>query len=215
VGIVGHSGAGKTTFVDLLLGLLNPTSGKILADGVDVKTSIKAWRKNIGYIPQSIYLFDDTIRANIAFGYFPDRIDDDRIWKVLKTVQMQDFVAKLPKALDTFVGESGVRLSGGQRQRIGIARALYRNPRLLIMDEATSALDNQTEKAVTDAIERLSRNRTVIIIAHRLSTIQKCDVIYMMGGGKIICHGTYDRLIADSPEFRKLAMVTKASEQKS
>ncbi len=212
VGIVGHSGAGKTTFVDLLLGLLNPTAGKILADGVDIKTSLKAWRKNIGYIPQSIYLFDDTIRANVAFGYFPNQIDDDRIWKVLKAVQMQEFVGKLPKGLDTFVGESGVRLSGGQRQRIGIARALYRNPRLLIMDEATSALDNQTEKAVTDAIEKLSKNRTVIIIAHRLSTIQKCDTIYMMGGGKIICHGTYDRLLADSPEFQKLAMVTKASE---
>jgi ATP-binding cassette, subfamily B, bacterial PglK len=213
VGIVGHSGAGKTTFVDLLLGLLNPTSGQILADGVDIKTNLKAWRRNIGYIPQNIYLFDDTIRANIAFGYFSHQIDDNRIWKVLKAVQLQDFVAQLSAGLDTFVGESGVRLSGGQRQRIGIARALYRNPRLLIMDEATSALDNQTEKAVTDAIERLSKNRTVIIIAHRLTTIQKCDVIYMMSSGKIICQGTYNRLLADSPEFQKLSMVTKTSEQ--
>jgi ATP-binding cassette, subfamily B, bacterial PglK len=214
VGIVGHSGAGKTTFVDLLLGLLNPTSGEILADGVDITTSLKAWRKNIGYIPQSIYLFDDTIRANIAFGYFPDCIDDDRVLKVLKAVQLQEFVAQLPQGLDTFVGESGVRLSGGQRQRIGIARALYRNPRLLIMDEATSALDNQTEKAVTEAIEKLSKNRTVVIIAHRLTTIQKCDVIYMMSKGEIICQGTYDRLLADSPEFQKLAMVTSIPEDR-
>jgi ATP-binding cassette, subfamily B, bacterial PglK len=208
VGIVGHSGAGKTTFVDLLLGLLNPTSGQILADGIDVTTNIKAWRKNIGYIPQSIYLFDSSIRANIAFGYFPEQIDDERIWAVLKTVQLEKFVADLPEGLDTFVGESGVRLSGGQRQRIGIARALYRNPRLLIMDEATSALDNQTEKAVTDAIEKLSRNRTVIIIAHRLTTVQKCDVIYMMGKGGIIASGTYDELLAKSTDFQKLAMVT-------
>jgi ATP-binding cassette, subfamily B, bacterial PglK len=212
VGIVGHSGAGKTTFVDLLLGLLNPTSGQILADGVDIKTSLKAWRKNIGYIPQSIYLFDDTIRANIAFGYFPNDIDDDRIWRVLRAVQLQQFVAELPEGLDTLVGESGVRLSGGQRQRIGIARALYSNPRLLVMDEATSALDNQTEKAVTDAIEKLSKNRTVIVIAHRLTTIQKCDIIYMMGKGKIICQGTYDHLLSNSPEFQKLAMVTNIPE---
>ncbi len=211
VGIVGHSGAGKTTFVDLLLGLLTPTSGQILADGVDVSTNLKSWRRNIGYIPQSIYLFDDTIRSNVAFGYFPEQIDENRVWKVLKAVQLEEFVTELPEGLDTFVGESGVRLSGGQRQRIGIARALYRNPRLLIMDEATSALDNQTEKAVTDAIERLSVNRTVIIIAHRLTTVQKCDVIYMMGKGKIICHGTYDELLAHSSEFQQLAMVAGAA----
>ncbi len=210
VGIVGHSGAGKTTFVDLLLGLLNPTSGQILVDGVDVSTNIKGWRKNIGYIPQSIYLFDDTVKANIAFGYFPEHIDENRIWKVLKVVQLQELIAELPQGLNTMVGESGVRLSGGQRQRIGIARALYRNPRLLVMDEATSALDNQTEKAVTDAIERLSKNRTVIIIAHRLTTIQKCDVIYMMGKGQIIARGTYDELLTNSPEFQKLALVPNA-----
>ncbi len=213
VGIVGHSGAGKTTFVDLLLGLLNPTSGQILADGVDVSTNLKSWRRNIGYIPQSIYLFDDTIRSNIAFGYFPSQINEDRVWKVLKAVQLEEFVTELPEGLNTMVGESGVRLSGGQRQRIGIARALYRNPRLLIMDEATSALDNQTEKAVTDAIEKLSKNRTVIIIAHRLTTVQKCDVIYMMGKGEIIAQGTYDELLTNSPEFQKLAMVAGNSEQ--
>ncbi len=215
VGIVGHSGAGKTTFVDLLLGLLTPTSGQILADGVDVSTNLKSWRRNIGYIPQNIYLFDDTIRSNIAFGYFPDQIDEDRVWKVLKAVQLEEFVTQLPEGIDTFVGESGVRLSGGQRQRIGIARALYRNPKLLIMDEATSALDNQTEKAVTEAIEQLSKNRTVAIVAHRLTTVQKCDVIYMMSKGKIIAHGTYDELLTHSPEFQKLAMVTNDSGQES
>ncbi len=211
VGIVGHSGAGKTTFVDLLLGLLTPTSGQILADGVDVSTNLKSWRRNIGYVPQSIYLFDDTISSNIAFGYFSDQIDEDRVWKVLQAVQLEEFVTELPEGLNTFVGESGVRLSGGQRQRIGIARALYRNPRLLIMDEATSALDNQTEKAVAEAIELLSKNRTVVIVAHRLTTVHKCDVIYMMSKGKIIAHGTYDELLTHSPEFQKLAMVLKDS----
>lgn len=206
VGIVGHSGAGKTTFVDLLLGLLAPTSGQILADGVDITTNLNSWRKNVGYIPQNIYLFDDTLRANIAFGYFPEQIDDRRIWKVLKAVQLKEFVSELPEQLDTSIGEGGVRLSGGQRQRIGIARALYHNPRLLIMDEATSALDNQTEQAVTQAIEKLSKDRTVVIIAHRLSTVQKCDVIYMMGKGKILCAGTYNDLLANNLDFQKLAL---------
>ena len=210
VGIVGHSGAGKTTFIDLLLGLLNPSGGQILADGVDIKTNISSWRQNIGYIPQSIYLFDDTIRANIAFGYFPEQIDDERIWQVLKAVQLKDFINELPDGLDTSIGEAGVRLSGGQRQRIGIARALYHNPRLLIMDEATSALDNQTEQAVTQAIEKLSKDRTVIIIAHRLSTVQKCDIIYMMGRGKILCAGTYNELLENSLEFQKLALATSS-----
>jgi ATP-binding cassette, subfamily B, bacterial PglK len=212
VGIVGYSGAGKTTFVDLLLGLLKPTAGQIVADGIDIQTNIKSWRKNVGYIPQHIYLFDDTIRANVAFGYFPEEIDDRRMWKVLKAVQLLDFVADLPEQLDTMIGEGGVRLSGGQRQRIGIARALYHNPRLLIMDEATSALDNQTELAVTQAIEKLSKNRTVIIIAHRLSTVKKCDVIYMMGKGKIMCAGTYDELLATNLDFQKLALTASVTE---
>ncbi len=213
VGIVGHSGAGKTTFIDLLLGLLSPTEGQILADGVDISTNLKSWRRNIGYIPQNIYLFDDTVRANIAFGYFPEQVDDRRVWKVLEAVQLKDFIAELPQQLDTSIGEAGVRLSGGQRQRIGIARALYHNPKLLIMDEATSALDNQTERAVTQAIERLSKDRTVIIVAHRLSTIQNCDAIYMMGQGRILCAGTYDELLANSSEFQKLALTDSQLER--
>jgi ATP-binding cassette, subfamily B, bacterial PglK len=206
IGIVGHSGAGKTTFIDLLLGLLTPTSGKILADGVDINTNLDSWRENIGYIPQNIYLFDDTIRANIAFGCYPEQIDEEHVWQVLQAVQLHDFVQDLPDRLDTMIGESGARLSGGQRQRLGIARALYLNPRLLIMDEATSALDNQTERAVAQAIEKLSKDRTVIIVAHRLTTVQKCDVIYMMNRGKISCAGTYEQLLATSPEFQKLAL---------
>ena len=215
IGIVGHSGAGKTTFIDLLLGLLTPTAGQILADGIDITTNLKSWRRNIGYIPQSIYLFDDTIRANIAFGYFPEQIDDERMWQVLKAVQLEEFVKELPEQLDTLIGEGGVRLSGGQRQRIGIARALYHNPTLLIMDEATSALDNQTEQAVTQAIERLSKDRTVVIVAHRLSTIRNCDVIYMMGRGKVICAGTYDELLANSHEFQQLALATNQPENRN
>jgi ATP-binding cassette, subfamily B, bacterial PglK len=206
IGIVGHSGAGKTTFIDLLLGLLTPTSGQILADGVDVSANLDSWQENIGYIPQSIYLFDDTIRANIAFGCYPEQIEEDKIWRTLKAVQLQDFINELPEKLDTVIGESGVRLSGGQRQRLGIARALYLNPKLLIMDEATSALDNQTERAVARAIEKLSKDRTVIIVAHRLTTVQKCDVIYMMNRGEIVCSGTYDQLLATSREFQKLAL---------
>jgi ATP-binding cassette, subfamily B, bacterial PglK len=190
---------------------LTPTSGQILADGVDITTNISSWRRNVGYIPQNIYLFDDTVRANIAFGYFPEQIDDERIWKVLKAVQLEEFIAELPEQLDTSIGEGGVRLSGGQRQRIGIARALYHNPRLLIMDEATSALDNQTEQAVTQAIEKLSKDRTVVIIAHRLSTVQKCDVIYMMGKGKILCAGTYNELLANNLDFQKLALTASHS----
>jgi ATP-binding cassette, subfamily B, bacterial PglK len=206
IGIVGHSGAGKTTFIDLLLGLLTPVSGQILADGIDISTNLDSWQKNIGYIPQSIYLFDDTIRANIAFGCYPEQIEEDKIWQTLKAVQLQDFINELPEKLDTVIGESGVRLSGGQRQRLGIARALYLNPKLLIMDEATSALDNQTERAVARAIDKLSKDRTVIIVAHRLTTVQKCDVIYMMNRGEIVCSGTYDQLLATSREFQKLAL---------
>jgi ATP-binding cassette, subfamily B, bacterial PglK len=197
----------------LLLGLLTPTSGHILADGIDINTNLESWRENIGYIPQSIYLFDDTIRANIAFGYFPEQINDLRIWQILKTVQMHKFVTELPEQLDTVIGEAGVRLSGGQRQRLGIARALYHDPSLLIMDEATSALDNQTEQAVTQAIEKLSQDRTVAIVAHRLSTIRNCNTIFMMGKGKVICAGTYDELLANSPEFQKLAMLDNHPER--
>lgn len=184
VGIVGSSGAGKTTIVDVLLGLLEPESGKIYADGVDVMTDYKGWLKNIGYIPQTIFMTDSTIRKNVAFGVPDDEIDDNKVWQALKEAALDEFVKELPEGLDTQIGERGIRLSGGQRQRIGIARALFEDPEVLVLDEATSALDNDTEAAIMDSINRLHGRKTLVIIAHRLQTIEKCDMIYNIGGGK-------------------------------
>ncbi len=185
VGIVGTSGAGKSTIVDVLLGLLEVKSGAIYADGVDVKTCYRAFLKNIGYIPQMIFMLDDTIRRNVAFGVHDQDIDEERIWEVLREAQLDEFVKSLPEGLDTGIGERGIRLSGGQRQRIGIARALYYDPEVLILDEATSALDNDTEAAIMDSINRLHGRKTLVIIAHRLQTIEKCDVVYRVEDGKI------------------------------
>ncbi len=185
VGIMGASGAGKSTIVDVLLGLLHVREGSITCDGVDVFDNYPAWLAQIGYIPQSIYLVDEPIRNNIAFGIADEEIDDDRIWQVLEEAQLKDFIKTLPQGLDTSIGERGVRLSGGQRQRLGIARALYHNPEILVFDEATSALDNDTETAVMEAINSFHGKKTMIIIAHRLHTIEKCDMIYKVEGGKI------------------------------
>jgi len=184
VGIVGTSGAGKSTVVDILLGLLEVRSGKILADGKDVQENYRAWLKNIGYIPQMIFMLDDTIRKNVAFGVPEDKIDEDRLWEVLREAQLDEFVKTLPDGLETGIGERGIRLSGGQRQRIGIARALYNNPEVLILDEATSALDNDTEAAIMESINRLHGKKTLVIIAHRLQTIEKCDLVYRVENGK-------------------------------
>lgn len=184
VGIVGTSGAGKSTIVDILLGLLEVKKGVIYADGVDVKNHYRKWLKNIGYIPQMIFMLDDNIRRNVAFGVADDKIDEDRVWAVLKEAQLDEFVRSLPEGLDTGIGERGIRLSGGQRQRIGIARALYHDPEVLILDEATSALDNDTEAAIMDSINRLHGKKTLIIIAHRLQTIEKCDLVYRVENGK-------------------------------
>ncbi len=183
VGIVGSSGAGKTTSVDIILGLLKPQGGEILIDGVDMKEDLGGWLDQIGYIPQMIFLLDDSIRANVAFG--EDHIDDDDVWRALREASLDEFVKELPGGLDTQIGERGVRLSGGQRQRIGIARALYRNPQALILDEATSALDNETEAAIMDSVNGLRGVKTMIIIAHRLSTIEACDKVYRVENGKI------------------------------
>ena len=185
VGIVGSSGSGKTTVVDILLGLLRLESGEILADGVAVKEHYEEWLKNIGYIPQTIFMLDSTIRSNVAFGYAPQDIDEDRVWAVLKEAQLDEFVRGLPKGLDTSIGERGIRLSGGQRQRIGIARALFEDPEVLVLDEATSALDNDTEAAIMESINRLHGRKTLIIIAHRLQTIEKCDMVYRVEKGKV------------------------------
>ena len=178
IAFIGPSGAGKTTLADIILGVLEPTEGQICVDGGDIQNCVSAWHKNIGYIPQSIYLMDASIRENVAFGIPKDQIDETCLRRALEEAQMKEFVDSLPEGLDTVIGESGVRLSGGQRQRIGIARALYNDPDVLVLDEATSALDNETEKAVMDAIDRLAGNKTLIIIAHRLTTITNCDVIY-------------------------------------
>ncbi len=184
VGIVGASGAGKTTIVDVLLGLLKPEGGRILADGVDVNTNYTGWLRNIGYIPQTIFMTDSTIRKNVAFGVPDDEIDDTKVWQALKEAALDEFVKELPEGLDTEIGERGIRLSGGQRQRIGIARALFEDPEVLVLDEATSALDNDTEAAIMDSINRLHGRKTLVIIAHRLQTIEKCDMIYNIGDGK-------------------------------
>lgn len=185
VGLIGPSGAGKTTLADLLMGMLKPTSGHVEADGNDIQNNVCAWHKQIGYVPQTIYLSDDTIRANIAFGLREEEIDDEKIWEALRKAQLEEFVKSKPEGLDTMVGDRGVRLSGGQRQRIGIARALYYDPQFLVFDEATSALDNETEEAVMEAIESLHGSKTMIIIAHRLSTIEACDIVYRVSDGKV------------------------------
>lgn len=185
VGIVGTTGSGKSTIVDVLLGLLRMQEGQVLADGVDVMTDYRKWLKNVGYIPQSIFMMDDTIRKNVAFGVPEDEIDEERIWKVLKDAQLDEFVKGLPEGLETGIGERGIRISGGQRQRIGIARALYDDPEVLVLDEATSALDNDTEAAIMNSIEQLHGDKTLVIIAHRLQTIENCDIVYRVEGGKI------------------------------
>lgn len=186
VGIVGSSGSGKTTMVDVLLGLLGLQTGTIKADGVDVQTNYEGWLKNIGYIPQTIFMIDDTIRKNVAFGYADDEIDDEKVWAALKEAQLDEFVKGLPEGLDTGIGERGIRISGGQRQRIGIARALFEDPEVLVLDEATSALDGETEAAIMDSINRLHGKKTLIIIAHRLTTIEKCDMVFRVEDGNIV-----------------------------
>ncbi|MGL5257941.1 MAG: ABC transporter ATP-binding protein [Proteocatella sp.] len=185
VGIIGESGAGKTTFVDILLGLLMPKNGDIYVDGISIYNDIRAWQENLSYVPQTIYLLDGTIRENIALGVLEDEIDNLQIEKVLKMAELYEFIQLLPNKLDTRVGERGVMLSGGQRQRIGIARALYRKPKILFLDEATSALDNETEKSITSTILKLKGEMTIIAVAHRMSTLQNCDFKIMFKNGEI------------------------------
>jgi ATP-binding cassette, subfamily B, bacterial PglK len=204
IAFVGPTGAGKTTLVDIILGLLEPDSGSICVDGVDIHRNIMQWQKNVGYIPQFIFMLDDTIRQNIAFGLDEDQIDDEKLKQAVSIAQLDEFVYSLPNRLDTRIGERGVRLSGGQRQRIGIARAIYNDPQVLIMDEATSALDNLTEKYFIEALERLRKDRTIIIIAHRLTTVRNCDRLYYIKKGKIDASGTYDELYETAEDFRLL-----------
>ncbi|MBQ3789534.1 MAG: ABC transporter ATP-binding protein [Lachnospiraceae bacterium] len=186
VGIVGTTGAGKTTIVDVMLGLLRPQAGSILADGVDVQTNYRGFLDNIGYIPQTIFMVDASIRKNVAFGIPDDEINDEEVWAALAEAQLDTFVKGLPEGLDTEIGERGIRLSGGQRQRISIARALMGDPEVLVLDEATSALDNDTEAAIMESINRLHGRKTLVIIAHRLQTIEKCDIVYRIEGRKAV-----------------------------
>lgn len=185
VAFIGPSGAGKTTLADMILGILEPQSGKILVDDVELKFIMDSWHKIIGYIPQVIYIIDDTVRNNVAFGVADNYISDSKVWEALEKAQIKEFVENLEDGLDTNIGEGGMRLSGGQRQRIGIARVLYKEPQVLVLDEATSALDQETESAVMEAINSFSGNKTLIIIAHRLSTIEQCDIIYKVDHHKV------------------------------
>ena len=205
VGFVGASGAGKSTLVDLILGLLHPSGGVIKIDGRPLQENRPGWMKNIGYIPQFIYLADDTIRRNIAFGIADEQISEEKLEKAVRDAQLHELIKSLPEGLDTKIGESGVRLSGGQRQRIGIARALYDQPDVLIMDEATAALDNITERQVIEAIELLRGERTILMIAHRLSTVQNCDRLYLLENGRLMAEGTYDSLSRESKLFQNMS----------
>jgi len=208
VGIVGGTGAGKTTAVDLMLGLLEMQEGTLAVDGAPITPrNVRAWQNTIGYVPQVIFLTDDSVAANIAFGLPPDQIDRAAVERAARVAEIHNFVMEeLPKGYDTMVGERGIRLSGGQRQRIGIARALYHDPDVLIMDEATSALDNLTERAVMDAVHNLGHAKTIILIAHRLTTVQNSDTIFMLEQGRLIAQGSYDELLDTSRKFRAMAV---------
>ena len=195
IALIGKSGAGKTTLVDVILGLLIPQNSDIKVDGKSIYTDLRSWQNMIGYILQSIFLIDDTIEKNIAFGIPEDSINRERVNKAIKAAQLEELVERLPEGTQTMVGERGVLLSGGQRQRIGIARALYHEREVLVLDEATAALDNETESLITQAMQSLSGSKTLIIIAHRLTTVQHCDCIYMMEKGKIVKSGTYQEVV--------------------
>jgi ATP-binding cassette subfamily C protein len=223
IGIVGPTGAGKSTLVDVLLGLLSPTSGRVLIDGEPLEGRERAWQRQIGYVSQNIYLLDDSLRRNIAFGIPDSAVDEAKLSAAVAHARLDEVVAGLPSGLDTIVGENGIRLSGGQRQRVAIARALYHDPAVLFFDEATAALDNQTEREVTDAIAHLRQAshlrqdsggqagghatvhgpRTVIAIAHRLSTVRHCDRLIYLRDGRVAGLGTFQELIND-PVFRQL-----------
>jgi ABC-type multidrug transport system fused ATPase/permease subunit len=196
VGIVGPSGSGKSTLVDVFLGLLAPSAGEVTVDGRDIRQDLRAWQDHIGYVPQSIYLTDDTLRRNVAFGLPAAEIDDAAVMRALRAARLDEFVATLPRGLDTVVGERGVRLSGGQRQRIGVARALYHDPDVLVLDEATSALDTATEHGVLDAVEAMRGEKTIVIVAHRLSTVERCDRVYRLEQSRVVAEGSARSVLA-------------------
>jgi ABC-type multidrug transport system fused ATPase/permease subunit len=195
VGFIGGSGAGKSTLVDVVLGLLPPSSGRVTVDGVDIRDDLRGWQRIIGYVPQSIYLCDDTIRRNVAFGVPEKDIDDAAVGRALAAARLDELVASLPDGVDTLVGERGLRFSGGERQRIGIARALYHDPQVLVLDEATSALDTDTERGVMAAVDALHGVKTVIIVAHRLSTVATCDVLHRLDAGRVVQSGPFSAIV--------------------
>ena len=195
VGIIGKSGAGKSTLIDLILGLINPVAGEIFIDNKQLINNIKNWQKLIGYVPQDIYLLDDTIKNNIAFGLNEHDIDHENVIKSIKLAKLDVFVNSLPEKENTIVGNRGVKVSGGQKQRIGIARALYNNPKVLVLDEATSSLDTENERQIMDEVYVSSKDRTLIIITHRHSSVFKCDIVYLLDKGKIIDKGNYKDLM--------------------
>jgi len=197
VGFIGTSGSGKSTIIDIILGLLTPDSGEVIRDGADIQKDLRGWQNKIGYVPQSVFLTDDTLRRNVAFGLSDDKIDENAVWIAIKASQMEDFVSAQTGGLDTLVGERGVRLSGGQRQRIGIARALYNDPEIIVLDEATSSLDNVTESEIMETINTLQDDKTLIIVAHRLSTLSKCDVIYRLEDGQVVKGGVPSSLLGE------------------
>jgi ATP-binding cassette subfamily C protein len=201
VGLIGSTGAGKTTLVDLILGLLVPSSGKILVDGRDLQDNLAGWQRNIGYVPQTVYLIDDSVRRNVAFGVPQAEIDDERVWEALRAAQVDHVVRSLPGELVAIVGESGDRLSGGERQRLGIARALYRDPGILVIDEATANLDPGTEAAIVEAIGKLKGKKTIIVISHRPAFVKGCDGIYMLAKGRLQNRGQYSELLVTDPVF--------------
>jgi ABC-type multidrug transport system fused ATPase/permease subunit len=206
VGFVGATGAGKTTLVDVILGLLEPQQGEVRVDGTPIRDKVRAWQQAIGYVPQHIFLVDDTVAANIAFGLPPHKIDMCAVERASRYAELHAFVTdELPKGYETLIGERGVRLSGGQRQRIAIARALYHDPDMLVLDEATSSLDNVTERAIMDALHNLAHVKTIVLIAHRLSTVQACDRIFFLVRGRLEAVGTFDELLANDAGFKKLA----------
>ncbi len=205
VGIVGPTGGGKSTLVDVLMGLIPPTAGRVLVDGVDIRTSPSAWQANLGVVSQMVFLVDDTLRRNICLGLRDDEVDDARLQAAISMSQLREFVDRLPDGLETLVGERGVRVSGGQRQRIAIARALYHQPRVLVFDEGTSALDTVTENEIVSALEALRGERTIITIAHRLTTIRGCDRIVILQHGRVTDCGSYDELLDRNRDFRTMA----------
>jgi ATP-binding cassette subfamily C protein len=211
VGLIGPTGSGKSTLMDILLGLLPPKEGRILVDGVDIATDLRGWQANIGYVPQTICLIDDSVRRNVAFGLPDAEIDDARVWEALHLARIDGVVRALPKGLDTMLGEDGHSLSGGQRQRIGLARALYRDPPMLCMDEATSALDSETEHEITEALAGLQGRKTMLIIAHRLSTVKNCDRLVMMQDGRVHAAGTFADLLDREPAFRRTVQLGNVS----